>query len=209
MTTTRVAILDLGVAPDGVSSRPGSWRLAHLVGCAVGRRSPARGSIVDADALVVFDFGTGRDGMPAKSNEQLARVALRFGTVPLLAQTEAAWLMATTGRVVIDIEALARRHHDCDERYVDTTSAARAAADLLAESPLATVGVIAHPAHAARCAAICEAEGLRVVIPTQINMVDFDPASGQWWTRRRSLWVLREMAVLTHHAASGVFRRRC
>jgi len=156
MTTTRVAILDLGVAPDGVSSRPGSWRLAHLVGCAVGRRSPARGSIVDADALVVFDFGTGRDGMPAKSNEQLARVALRFGTVPLLAQTEAAWLMATTGRVVIEIEALARRHHDCDERYVDTTSAARAAADLLAESPLATVGVIAHPAHAARCAAICD-----------------------------------------------------
>lgn len=164
--------------------------------------------MVDADAVVVFDFGVGGSGAPTASNEQLVRIALRFGIVPLLAQTEAAEVMATTGRVVIDIQAMAQREHQRDDQYVDTTGAARAAATFLAETPSATVGVIAHPAHAARCAAICEADGLRVVIPAQVNAVEFDPASAQPWTRRRSFWIMRKMELLIYHSISGAFRRR-
>jgi hypothetical protein len=167
--------------------------------------------MADADVVVVFDFGSGSDLRPTTSNEQLARVALRLGTIPVLAQTEVAAVLTSAGRAVVDLQVLARTRFELDpHEYVDTLGVARVAAEIVLDSGWQTVAVLAHPAHAARCAAICEAEGLRVVVPPQVSRVGFDRMSGQWWTRHRAAWVAREVAVLVHHLVVGAFgpRRR-
>lgn len=187
---------------------------AAIVRCALRGCSPARGSMADAQALLVFDFGTGRGGASSRpslcrSNVQLALAADRWPELPVLAQAEAATALSRTGRLVVDLEEEARQRGRLGRSaYLSTAHIARAAAALLHEAGWRTVAVLAHPSHAPRCAATVEAAGVRVVMPAlSLDDVDFDPASGQWWTRGRAAWVGREMAVLAHHRLTGVFNR--
>lgn len=196
-------------APAPLRRRRRAPRIGHMVRCAAGLSSPVQGDITDADVALVFDFGSGSDLRPTTSNEQLARVALRLGTIPLLAQTEAAAVLSSTGRAVVDLQVLARTRFGLGMyEYVDTRGVARVAAEIVRDAGWRTVAVVAHPAHAARCAALCEAQGLDVVVPPHVSGVGFDRMSGQWWTRRRVAWVAREAAVLVHHLVAGAFRPR-
>lgn len=165
------------------------------------------GTLADAQAIVVFDFGAGRMGTPGRSNEGLADVVQRLPRLPVLAQTEAARVLTRRGRLVLDIQSEARDLFALDKyAYVDTGHAAAAAARFARDAGWTTLAVVAHPGHAARCAATCAAHGLGVVIPDEIADVSFDRESIQWWTRSRAAWMLREVPVIAHHRVLGRFR---
>lgn len=197
ITEPEVPLLDGpgGLAPIG---------LRDLVRRARGLEAPARGRVAEADALVAFSFGAGRGASISVTNRQLAATAGRRSNLPVLAQGEVALALAAGGQPVVDIEALARESNGLGPAdYVDTAAVARAAATVVDAAGWTTVGVVAHPAHAGRCAAICESLGMRAVIPPDILWVRFDPRSTQWWTRRRSAWLLRELPVIAHQYLLG------
>lgn len=191
------------VAP-GWQDAPRSLAAGALLRQACGATSPVRGRLTEAEVLVAFDFGVGPAGTIGAANRQLASVADSLAPLPVLAQSETARALAERGRIVVDVEALARAREGVGpEAYVCTTMVARAAAAVVADAGWSTVGIVAHPAHAGRCAAACEAFGLRSVVPAAVLRVDFDRASRQWWTRRRAAWVARELAVIAQQVAAG------
>ncbi len=193
---------DITVAPPRRDLPPLGVR--HLIRRARGLEAPGRGRFEEADVLVAFAFGAGRHGSIGAANRQLAAVVSRYPHLPVLAQHEIALALSAGGRLVVDVEAMARESHGLGPTaYVDTATVARAAATVVRAAGWTTVGVVAHPAHAGRCGATCEAAGLRAVIAPDTFWVGFDPGSRQWWTRRRRAWLLRELPAIAHQYLVG------
>lgn len=174
---------------------------------AAGFRVVPAADVADADALVVFGFGAGSGGDIGAVNRRLAEEACRWPSLPVLAQTEAARVLAADGRAVIDLEDdLRSRRRMGRSTYVDTSMIAQAAARLVRDAGWCRVGVIAHPAHAARCGALLARHGVEPTIAALRRPPDFDRRSTQWWTRSRTAWVAREIAVVAHHRVTGRLR---
>lgn len=162
----------------------------------------------DAQALVVFDFGTGRNGNLGAANLALARLTRRWPGLPVLAQREVACALARRGRLVVDLGDHALRFGRLGRSdYIDTSQVARAAAAIAERAGWHTLGVLAHPGHLLRCVATLETAGVRAVSPALgRDDVDFDRRSGQWWTRGREAWTARELAVIAHQRLAGHLR---
>lgn len=195
-----------GVAPVG---------LRGLLAGAAGRFPVAAeaGALASVEAVVVFDFGAldaaTRDRTSAAAispvNAALASVTDLVPGVPVLAQHESSQALAGRGRLVIDLEDSARQADGlAPDAHVDTARVVDALAALVDRAGWTSVGVVAHPAHMARCVATCQRLGLRVVAaPTGHLASLWDPKSSQWWTRRPALWTTREVAVIAHHMVTG------
>lgn len=174
--------------------------LGSLVTAASGWHSFASGDMRDAEVLLVFAFGEGGDGSISLSNERLAAAANRWPELGVLAQTEVATALARSGRLAVDVEVEARNLRGLGPQdYVDTAMVAKAASRFIRGAGWRRVGVLAHPAHIVRCAATCRRLGLEPIVPDLSDAgIVFDRASEQWWTRRRSAWIPRELAVIAH-----------
>jgi hypothetical protein len=170
-------------------------------------------ALTGVEAVVVFDFGSldsetrrraaGRAISPV--NAALASVTDLVPGIPVLAQHESALALSGRGRLVIDLEQSVREAAGlADGDHVDTGRVVDALAGLVDRAGWTSVGVVAHPAHLARCVATCQRLGLRVVAaPTDHLAALWDPASSQWWTRRPASWTLRELAVVAHQMLTG------
>jgi hypothetical protein len=195
-----------GAAPVG---------LRGLLAGAVGK-SPvdaAPGELASVEAIVVFDFGAldaatrngAGGGAISPVNAALASVTDLVPAIPVLAQHESAQALAGRGRLVIDLEESAREADGlAADAHIDTARVVDALAALVDRAGWTSVGVVAHPAHVARCVATCQRLGLRVTAAPTGHLAElWDPKSSQWWTRRPALWTAREVAVVAHHMVTG------
>ena len=169
--------------------------------------------LASVEAIVVFDFGALDPSTRERSiaaavspvNAALASVTDLVPGIPVLAQHESAVALSRRGRLVIDLEESAREADgSAADTHVDTARVVDALAALVDRAGWTSIGVVAHPAHMARCVATCQRLGLRVTAaPTGHLAGLWDPKSSQWWTRRPALWTAREVAVVAHHMVTG------
>ncbi len=168
----------------------------------------------EVDSLWVFSYGyridpaAGVDGVgvgdpvppmdqlePGPTNEALAQAAADFVAdhpVPIIAQWEVAQVLEDLGvddviSVEPDIAA------DGTVTYLSTQGVAEKGIALAADADIdpGRAGVLCFADHAVRCLRTAEAAGLEgPAVPEGVELpADYDPDSGQTWTRSRELWV--------------------
>ena len=157
----------------------------------------------EVDSLVVYAFGNrvAADGTlsPGPTNEELARVVEDFVAehpVPVFAQWEVAGLLAESG--VGDITSIdPDTGPDGEVVYLSTAGVAEKAATLAEQQgvELGQVGVIAFQDHAVRSTLVSQAAGMDAArVPEGVDLpTEFDPESGQEWTRDRATYLLTDL----------------
>ena len=182
--------LESTLGPDGIATSP---VLAY-------RPEPTPGPV---DHLVVLAFGNrvGPDGTvtPGPVNEALADAVATYvatNPTPVHAQWEVAQLLQARGVPdVVSIEP--RTGPDGQPTYLSTQGVmdqvvAQARADGV---DLGTVGVVAFADHVVRAASTAEASGMDVVVVEGIDLPsEYDPESGQEWTRDRASYLTVDLA---------------
>ena len=157
----------------------------------------------EVDSLVVYAFGNrvAADGTlsPGPTNEALAQVVEDFVAdhpVPVFAQWEVADLLAENG--VGDIISIdPDTGPDGEVVYLSTAGVAEKAVTLADQQgvDLGQVGVIAFADHAVRCALVSQAAGMNAArVPEGVDPpTEYDPESGQEWTRDRATYLLTDL----------------
>ncbi len=145
-------------------------------------------------SLVAFAFGNrfADDGSlrPGPVNEALARVTAAFVVehpIPVYAQWEVAELLIAEG-----VPGVVSIDPDTDAAgvvtYLSTAGVAAKAVALAAArgTQLGHVGVIGFADHAVRCVLTARAAGMTADVPDGVDLpAEYDPLSGQEWTRDR------------------------
>lgn len=148
----------------------------------------------EIDSLVVYAFGNrvAADGAlsPGPVNEEMAALVTAFVAerpVPVYAQWEVADLLLAAG--VPDVISIGREiDADGNVTYLSTAGVADKAVALAAEAgtDLGHVGVIGFADHAVRCVLTSRAAGMTADVPAGVTLpTEYDPESGQPWTRNR------------------------
>lgn len=159
------------------------WVLAFGYRFAAGAEPAADGAIPPMSAL-----------RPGPVNEALAREAAAFASrrpLPIVAQWEVARVLTELGvDEVISVEP----DHDDDGSvvYLSTMGVIEKGLRLLAESGRepGRAGVLGHADHAWRCVATARSAGLDAAVPEGVELPpDYDPESGQPWTRSREAYL--------------------
>lgn len=161
--------------------------------------APPRIPLADVDSLVVYAFGNrlgpGGKPTPGPMNEHLAAVVaglVEQKPMKVYAQWEVADALRDTHGLtdVVSIEP------DGDN-YLSTAGVAEKAVAAAGAEGLGQVGVIGYYDHAKRCVATSEAAGMTAAaVPTEADLpVDYDPDSGQDWTRTRQKYLLHDIAA--------------
>lgn len=157
----------------------------------------------EVDSLVVYAFGNrvAADGTlsPGPTNEALAQVVEDFVAehpVPVFAQWEVAGLLAESG--VGDLTSIdPDTGPDGEVVYLSTAGVAEKAVALAGQQgvDLGQVGVIAFADHAVRCVLTSEAAGMTdAAVPEGVDLpTEYDPESGQEWTRDRATYLLTDL----------------
>lgn len=172
----------------------------------------------EIDSLWVFSFGYRfRDGstapavplggtpppmdqlVPGPTNEALAQAAADFvedHPVPIVAQWEVAQVLEEMGvEDVISVEPDIAA--DGTVTYLSTTGVAEKGLGLLADEGIEPghAGVLCFADHAVRCVLSAEDAGLTADAPAGVLLpLDYDPESGQEWTRSRETWIPIDLA---------------
>lgn len=177
-----VADLEAKIPLDEVVTSP---HLAYI---------PNRTADDKIDSLVIFAFGyrLAPDGsqLPGPANEAMAVAAEEFvkdHPVPIYAQHEVAEILQAAGVPnVVSIEPTVDATGQTV--YLSTAGVAEDIVKRAAASgtDLGTVGVVGFADHAVRCVQTAIAAGMNATIPKGIDLPsDYDPESGQAWTRDR------------------------
>lgn len=156
----------------------------------------------EVQSIIGFTFGNrmlpSGNREPGPVNAALADLALRLHQATG-AKVWAQWEVAEAigGRLGDDLlEAIyPGRDGQGEPRYLDTSSVVEA---VLARSGgaarLGTVAVVAVRDHAWRCVRICRRHGLSAGVPEGWTLPgDYDPDSGQAWTRERLAYLLHDL----------------
>jgi len=69
------------------------------------------------------------------------------------------------------------------------------AAEIMKKNKWSKVILIAHPGQIWRAKKVLEKMELKVIIPSGLEDIPFDPYSREWWTRNWFLWILREIPL--------------
>ena len=155
------------------------------------------------DTLVVLAFGNrvAADGTvtPGPTNEALAdavQAHVATNPTPVYAEWEVAQILQQRGVPnVVSIEP--EVGPDGAPVYLSTSGVtdqivARAEADGV---DLGTVGVVGFADHVVRCVMTAEASGMTAVVPEGIALpTEYDPESGQEWTRDRVTYVTVDLS---------------
>jgi len=163
------------------------------------KRVPAR----EVDSVVVFEFGNrvGADGSVTSgpTNDALATATKRFvkrHPVPVFAQQAIAQQLQAQGvkRVTsIDPEI----GPDGQLVYLSTAGVADQVVQKAqaAGVDLGTVGVIGFADHVVRCVLTAKAAGMTAAVPKGVTLPsEYDPESGQPWTRDRKSYLATDLA---------------
>jgi hypothetical protein len=158
--------------------------------------------LAEIGTVVGFTFGNrmlaNGNREPGPVNLALAEVAVRLHEATG-ARVWAQWEVAEAigGRLGDGmVEAIYPDRDDHGEpRYLDTGRVVRA---ILARgggsTALGTVAVVALRDHAWRCVRICQRHGLAAGVPEGLALPsDYDPGSGQPWTRDRLAYLLHDL----------------
>jgi hypothetical protein len=128
---------------------------------------------------------------PGPVNEALARAAASFvlaHPLPIIAQWEVAHVLDHLG--IPDVVSVEPDHTDDGSVvYLSTAGVIEKGLRLAADAGIAvgSAGVIGHADHAQRCLLTAAATGLRAAVPEGVDLpTDYDPRSGQPWTRSRT-----------------------
>lgn len=157
----------------------------------------------EVDSLVVYAFGNrvAADGTlsPGPVNEELAQVVedvVADHPVPVFAQWEVADLLdeaGVEGVTSIDPDT----GPDGEVVYLSTAGVAEKAVTLAEQQSvdLGQVGVIAFQDHAVRCVLTSRAAGMAdAAVPEGVDLPsDYDPQSGQEWTRDQQTYLLTDL----------------
>ncbi len=158
---------------------------------------------VEVDSVVVYAFGNrvAADGTLSAGpmNEDLAQVTADFVAehpVPVFAQWEVAGLLVDQG--VADVTSIdPDTGPDGEVVYLSTAGVAEKAVTLADDAgvDLGQVGVIAFADHAVRCVLTSEAAGMAgAAVPEGVDLPgEYDPESGQAWTRDRATYLLTDL----------------
>lgn len=156
-------------------------------------------------AIVALAFGNRIDAAgqttPGPINELLAQAVqqlrARAPFAPVYAQWEIARYLQQYGMgQVVSIEP------DVDENgqviYLSTEGVIEKAIKMAGGDPakMGVVGVVGHRDHIKRCVLLARRKKLNAFMPVDVPMpVAYDALSGQNWTRRRDLYLGRDMSV--------------
>ena len=202
---TRVA----AALDDAVTARLLTRTGADRGGADLVSYSPARVADDEVDSLWVLAFGyrlaagpvAGDEGIPPMSalepgpvNEALAHAAASFVArrpVPIIAQWEVARVLDTLN---VDGVVSVEPDHSSDGSvvYLSTADVIAKGLRLAAEAgvDVGFAGVVGHADHAPRAVLTAIAAGLDAAVPEGIRLpADYDPESGQPWTRSREAFV--------------------
>lgn len=183
--------------------------------------TPATVPDADVDTLWIFSFGyrftdealaEGFDASgavpppdalaPGPVNEALARIAAEFvetHPVPVIAQWEVAQLLADMGvEGVISVEPDVAA--DGTVTYLSTAGVAAKGLQLAADAGLTVgqAGVLCFADHAVRCVMTAEAAAMTAAVPDGAELPsEYDPESGQPWTRSRAAFVPTDLLART------------
>lgn len=192
-----------GLGPDGVA------QFEDLVGLDAVFTDPLVAMVPptvpddEVDSLVVYAFGNrvAADGTlsPGPTNEALAQVVedvVAEHPVPVFAQWEVAGLLAESG--VGDITSIdPDTGPDGEVVYLSTAGVAEKAVALAQQQgvDLGQVGVIGFADHAVRCVLTSRAAGMAdAAVPEGVDLpTEYDPQSGQEWTRDRETYLLTDL----------------
>lgn len=157
----------------------------------------------EVDSLVVYAFGNrvAEDGTlsPGPVNEELAQAVEDFVAehpVPVFAQWEVADLLAESG--VGDITSIdPDTGPDGEVVYLSTAGVADKAVTLAVQQgvDLGQVGVLGFQDHAVRCVLVSRAAGMAdAAVPEGVDLPgEYDPQSGQEWTRDQQTYLLTDL----------------
>ena len=172
-----------------------------------------RGKDANADCVIGFSFGyRGKVGQttPGLSNEDLADVAFKnYAALPKIFQFEIADAYAKTGatdadKVIRITEPRKLKYTYLTAHQLDTIEVAEQAKIIMEQHGWKTAILLAQPNHMPRVQAICSREGIGWVSDLdERGAVEFDPRSGQRWTRSLGIWRLYEPGALMYYRLRG------
>lgn len=193
---------------------PGDWadRLTDQVIALSLSWRPAARPAAEFDTIIAYAFGnrlTGGEPAPGPVNAALARAVAALNAVKpmrVFVQWEIGRCLAgmPAMRDVTSIEPVTGA--DGAVEYLSTDGVAQ---DILRRvggdaGALGRVAVIAHRDHAKRCVEISRRVGMDASIAEEIDLpVDYDPLSGQAWTRGREAYLAHDLAARWLGARNG------
>lgn len=192
-----------GLGPDGVAQFEALVGLEDVFTDPLVAMVPPTVPDDEVDSLVVYAFGNrvAADGTlsPGPSNEALARVVEDFVAehpVPVFAQWEVADLLAESE--VPDVTSIdPDTGPDGEVVYLSTAGVAEKAVTLAEQQgvDLGQVGVIGFADHAVRCVLVSRDAGMTgAAVPEGVDLpTEYDPQSGQEWTRDRETYLLTDL----------------
>lgn len=192
-----------GLGPDGVAQFEALVGLEDVFTDPLVAMVPPTVPDDEVDSLVVYAFGNrmAADGTlsAGPTNEALAQVVEDFVAehpVPVFAQWEVADLLAESG--VGDITSIdPDTGPDGEVVYLSTAGVAEKAVTLAEQQgvDLGQVGVIGFADHAVRCVLTSRAAGMAgAAVPEGVDLPsEYDPQSGQEWTRDQQTYLLTDL----------------
>lgn len=166
--------------------------------------------VQEADSIVAYSFGNRiPEGaltdaalpgpIPGPINARLAQavVAIRSArNVPVYAQWEIATLLQDTYRMDRVVPIYPERDASGKEVYLSTEGVAKAVVHHAGSaSALGRVAVVGHRDHVKRCIIVSRASGMAAAAAVSgvALPIEYDPLSGQAWTRSRDLYLLGDV----------------
>ena len=117
------------------------------------------------------------------------------GNLPVILQKEVAeaskgWMFGNEKMTIAII-----KKHRIEGKDLDIFEVLAQAAEIMKKNKWSKVILIAHPGQIWRVKKILEKMELKVIIPSGLEDIPFDPYSREWWTRNWFLWVVREIPL--------------
>lgn len=165
---------------------------------------------LEADSLIAYSFGNrpapGADehsleptaSLPGPINTRLAEAVVKIRairSVPVYAQWEIAMILQQTYRMDRVIPLNPERGADGKVVYLSTEGVAKAALRHAGSAAaLGRVAIVGHRDHVKRCILTSRQAGLTAAAVSGIALpVDYDPQSGQPWTRDRATYLIGDI----------------
>ncbi|MBU3942369.1 hypothetical protein KKA24_00115 [Patescibacteria group bacterium] len=152
-----------------------------------------QGRIKDGQVIVAPSFGARKDSQHDLSNLGIAKHIMgiyRIIGLPMIFQKEvASAFRSLAGGKDAEIVKVIEEDRVKGKR-LDTYEVLAQAFEVIKKRGWNKVILVAHPDHIWRAKKVLEKMRLKVLIPSGLEDIPFDPHSSQWWTRGPLVWWL-------------------
>ena len=157
-----------------------------------------QGKIEKGEVIIAPSFGSRKDSQHDLSNLGIAKHIMgiyRTIKLPMIFQKEvASAFRSLTGGKDAEIVKVIKEHR-VKGKYLDTYEVLAQALEIIKKNGWTKVILVAHPDHICRAEKVLKKMRLKVLIPSGLEDIPFDPHSRQWWTRGPLVWWLWEVLV--------------